>query len=219
MFKLLINNFFKKYVNDIYYLINLILDFLKSKFNLLNLKFVISIFGSSRIKKNNLYYLTCLKLSKLLVNSGFKIFTGGGLGIMEAANKGAFNLKKISSIGLNFEFLNNIKNNFQNMSIDYNFLFMRKNSFYKYSKAYIIFPGGLGTIDEFTEILNLLQMNMIRKVPVILVGSSFWSGFIDWMNNIMIKNNFINTKDLKLFKIIDEPIKILNFIKNFYKKK
>lgn len=206
-------------MNDIYYSIKIILDVLKSNIYLSNLKPIVSIFGSSRIKFNNPYYSLCFKLSKLLINSGFKIFSGGGLGIMEAANKGAFNINKLSSIGLNFDFLNNKRNNWQNLSIDYNFLFMRKITFFKYSSACIIFPGGFGTIDEFTEILTLSQIDNFYKIPIILVGNNFWKGLIDWMKNIMIKNKLIDEKDLKLFQIIDEPINILNYIQKFYKKK
>ncbi len=179
----------------------------------------VTIFGSARTKVDNKYY----KLGKLIANrlteEGFGIITGGGPGIMEAANKGAFE-KGGASIGLNitlpFEQESN-KYIDRDKLIDFKYFFIRKVIFLKYSQAFVVMPGGFGTLDELFETLTLIQTKKISRVPIILVGSEFWKGLKDWIVNVMLgdeKN--ISVQDLDLLPIIDDPEEVVQYITDFY---
>ena len=175
----------------------------------------VTIFGSARTKQN---YKTAEEISKLLVKEGYAIITGGGGGLMEAANKGASSSGG-ESIGLNIDLPHEQKpNKYINKLMQFRYFFIRKVMFVKFSKAFIALPGGFGTMDEFFEIVTLIQTNKIKKIPVILVGKKYWSGLTEWMKNTVLAEKKIDKKDLKIFKIIDEPEKIVKYIKIFYKR-
>ena len=176
----------------------------------------ISIFGSARIKPRDKYYKLAEKITTLLSKKGYAIITGAGPGIMEAANKGA---KKAggSSIGLNIEVpVVQKPNKYITQLLEFRYFFCRKVMFAKYAKAFVIFPGGFGTMDEFFESVTLIQTRRINKFPVVLVGKEYWKGLLDWMNNAMLRKNHIDKSDLDIFNIVDTPGKVLKIIKNFY---
>ncbi|HZV71904.1 MAG TPA: TIGR00730 family Rossman fold protein [Saprospiraceae bacterium] len=179
----------------------------------------ISIFGSARTKPDNTHYLTAVKIAQKLTDAGYGIITGGGPGIMEAANKGA-SLQGGVSVGLNidlpFEQSHNVYiDNDKNLS--HRYFFVRKVMFVKYAQAFVVLPGGFGTMDEMFEVLTLIQTKKITPVPVILVGSSFWSGLKDWIIQVMLeKEHNVNPEDLDLMPIMDDPDEIVLYINNFY---
>lgn len=180
----------------------------------------ISIFGSARTKPDEIYYEKAERMAAKLVAEGFGIITGGGPGIMEAANKGA-QLAGGKSVGLNIILPHEQKpNDFIDIdkSINHNFFFVRKVMFVKYAQAFIIFPGGFGTMDELFEVLTLVQTIKIDKIPIILYGSSFWGGLKDWIINTMKENGYISEGDENLLEIVDTTDEALNIVKRFYSK-
>lgn len=178
----------------------------------------VSIFGSSRLKSNSIYYKMAEELAYLLAKSGYAVITGGGPGIMEAANKGAKRAGGIS-IGLNIEVpMIQKPNPYVGELLNFRYFFCRKVMFVKYAKAFIIFPGGFGTMDELFEALTLVQTKRISFFPIILIGKKYWQGLRNWLENTMVKEDCIDKKDLKLFKITDSPKETLEIIKDFYKK-
>jgi uncharacterized protein (TIGR00730 family) len=199
-----------------WHMFTIMAEFIESTERLSGLHPAVTIFGSARMKSDNPYYLQCLDVSRRLSDAGFAVISGGGPGIMEAANKGAFEGKS-ASIGLNIELPNEQKNNpWQNISLNFRHFFARKVAFAKYADAYVIFPGGFGTMDELSEVLTLIQTGKTRHIPVILVGSAFWSGWLDWIKLQMVGNGMINEDDLNLVQLIDEPINIVDAIFSFY---
>jgi uncharacterized protein (TIGR00730 family) len=165
----------------------------------------VSIFGSARTKADDPYYHLAEEIACGLSDAGFSVVSGGGPGIMEAANKGA-HAGKSPSIGLNITLPHEqVANPYQDMSLNFRHFFSRKVMFVKYASAYIVLPGGFGTLDELAEILTLVQTGKSRRIPIILVGSDFWQGLIDWFKESMVKQGTISANDLKLFQIIDEP--------------
>ena len=179
----------------------------------------VTIFGSARTKVGHKYYELGKLIANRLVEEGFGIITGGGPGIMEAANKGAFE-KGGASIGLNitlpFEQESN-KYIDQDKLIDFKYFFVRKVMFVKYSQAFVVMPGGFGTLDELFETLTLMQTKKISRVPVILVGSEFWNGMKTWITEIMLgKEKNISAQDLDLLPIIDDPEEVVKYISDFY---
>ena len=178
----------------------------------------VTVFGSARTKPGDKYYKLAEESAFLLAKDGYAIITGAGPGIMEAANKGA---KKagIASIGLNIQVpVAQKPNRFITKLLDFRYFFCRKVMFLKYAKASVIFPGGFGTMDEIFETITLIQTQRIDKVPVVLVGSEYWKGLIDWVKKAMLKGNCISEDDLEIFCIVDKPIEVLETIKNFYYK-
>ena len=181
----------------------------------------VSIFGSARTSEANPYYALTEKIAEKLVKEGYGIITGGGPGVMEAGNKGAFN-KKGKSIGLHIQLP---KEEAANKYVDHNrififrYFFARKVMFIKYAQAFVYMPGGFGTMDELFEVLTLVQTKKIDRVPIILVGVAYWSGLIDWIKATMLaKENNINAIDLDLFHLTDDPDEVVNVVKSFYKK-
>ena len=177
----------------------------------------VSIFGSSRLKPNNKYYKLAEKIAYLLAKEGFAVITGSGLGIMEAANKGT---KRAAghSIGLNIQIPHEQEpNKYVETLLDFRYFFVRKVMFVKYAKAFVIMPGGYGTLDEFTEAINLIQTERIPKFPVVLFGSEYWKGMLDWLKDTVLKNSNISKKDLDIFTVVDSPKDVVKVIKNFYK--
>ncbi len=180
----------------------------------------ISIFGSARTSQEDQYYKLAVKISMRLSEEGFGVISGGGPGIMEAANKGAY-LEGGLSVGLNIDLpFEQSHNEFidPDNNLNYRFFFVRKVMFVKYAQAFVVLPGGYGTMDELFEVLTLIQTNKITRVPVILVGSDFWSGLKEWIINTMLKKEGnIKESDLDLIPISDDPEEIVDIITDFYK--
>ena len=176
----------------------------------------ISFFGSSRLKPKDKYYQVASQTAYLLAKAGYAIITGGGPGIMEAANKGARKAKG-KSIGLNITIPHEQKaNKYVDLLLDFHYFFCRKVMFLKYAKAFVILPGGFGTLDELFESLNLIQTERVGKFPVVLLGNDYWKGLIDWLKSTALKRCCISRSDLDIFKVVNSPEKVLSTIKHFY---
>jgi uncharacterized protein (TIGR00730 family) len=172
----------------------------------------VSIFGSARTREDDPLYKAAHQTAYLLGAAGFEIITGGGPGIMEAANRGAHDAGAVS-IGCNIELPHEqIPNRFQNRSLTFKYFFVRKTMFIKYSNAYIIFPGGFGTMDELFEALTLIQTRKIRNFPVVLFGSQYWRGMLAWLTSTMLNEKMIGTEDLGLIHLTDSPRDAVDFI-------
>lgn len=177
----------------------------------------VSIFGSSRIKHSDKYYKVAEGIAYSLVKNGYAVITGGGPGIMEAANKGAIKAKG-ESVGLNIQIpLEQKANPYVKTLLDFRYFFVRKVMFVKYAKAFVILPGGFGTLDELFESANLVQTKRIEPFPIILVGSSYWSGLIEWIKKSVLQKGCISRKELGIFNIVDSPQEVVSIIKKFYK--
>jgi uncharacterized protein (TIGR00730 family) len=173
----------------------------------------VSIFGSARTTEN---YIAARETGRLLAEAGFEIITGGGPGIMEAANRGAFEAGKMS-VGCNIELpFEQTQNPYQTKSLTFKYFFVRKTMFIKYSNAYIIFPGGFGTMDEVFEALTLIQTRKIRNFPVVLFGSQYWRGLVSWMTSVMLNEKNINAEDLSLMYLTDSPKDAADFVIKCY---
>lgn len=174
----------------------------------------VSIFGSARTKPGTPHYIKAAEIAALMVKNDFGVITGGGGGIMEAANKGAAEAGG-TSVGLNITLpFEQDPNPFSNIKLQFNYFFIRKVMFVKYASAYIIMPGGFGTLDELFEAVTLIQTQRIKPLPVVLVGVDFWSGIIDWVKSTMLEEGNISPKDLKIFKITDDPDEVLEIVKS-----
>jgi hypothetical protein len=173
----------------------------------------VSIFGSARTPPDNRYYTLAVECAAGLVEKDFAVITGGGPGIMEAANRGAFEAGG-TSVGLNISLpLEQIPNDYQNVEIDFRYFFIRKVMFVKYAKGFLIFPGGFGTMDEFFESLTLMQTLKVAPFPVVLIGSEYWSGLIDWMRATMLESfHTISPEDFDLFHVTDTPDEAVQII-------
>lgn len=172
----------------------------------------VSIFGSARTPETDENYVAARETGKLLAESGFEIITGGGPGIMEAANRGAFEAGG-TSIGCNIELpFEQANNPYQNRGLSFKYFFVRKTMFIKYSNAYVIFPGGFGTMDEIFEALTLIQTRKIRNFPVVLFGSQYWQGLLAWISSTMLREKNINAEDLGLIHLTDSPKDAVDFI-------
>ena len=179
----------------------------------------ISIFGSARTKPEDKYYKLAVSIAKRLTEEGYGVITGGGPGIMEAGNKGA-SLTGGLSVGLNIDLpFEQSHNPFidPELNLNHRYFFVRKVMFVKYAQAFVVLPGGFGTMDELFEVLTLIQTKKITKVPIILVGLDFWSGLIDWIKGVMLeKYNNIHKDDLQLIPVTEDPEEIVNLINDFY---
>jgi uncharacterized protein (TIGR00730 family) len=173
----------------------------------------VTIFGSARTKPDDPDYQKAEKLAELLVRAGFSVITGGGPGIMEAANKGARNAGGYS-VGLNIRLpMEQEPNPYANIKLEFRYFFVRKVMLAKYSVAFVFFPGGFGTMDEMFEIITLVQTRKIRPVPIVLVDKQFWKPLVNWFTKTLIPENKISPQDLEIFKVLDEPEEIVNHIK------
>lgn len=191
-------------------------EFIESAERLAELRPAVSIFGSSRAQPDDPYYALCIDIARRLSDEGFAIISGGGPGIMEAANKGAFEGQS-PSVGLNIELpREQASNAWQDISLNFRHFFARKVAFVKYADAYVVLPGGFGTLDELSEVLTLIQTGKSRRIPVILVGTTFWRGLIEWFRNQLVRDGMINEADLDLVQVIDEPANIVDAIFAFY---
>src|SRR5216684_415258 len=165
----------------------------------------VTVFGSARMQPSNPHYQAAVDLAKGLAENNLAIITGGGPGIMEAANRGAARAKG-KSIGLNIELPHEQKGNrYANIPINFHYFFSRKVCFVKYSIGFVFMPGGFGTLDEFFEVLTLVQTGRIARFPLVLIGRDYWSGLLKWMEKIMLEKGFISRGDEKLFSLTDDP--------------
>ena len=175
----------------------------------------VAVFGSSRMQPGSEYYEKAVSLGKMLSDSGFAVITGGGPGIMEGANKGA-KQGKGKSVGLNIEIPSEQHpNEYQDISLSFRYFFARKLMFVKYSIAFIIFPGGFGTMDELFEALTLSQTKKIGVFPIILFGKEYWQGLIDWFKTTLIKSNTIAPEDCGLISVVDEVHEVCNILREY----
>jgi uncharacterized protein (TIGR00730 family) len=176
----------------------------------------VSIFGSARTKPEHPYYKLAEEIARLISDAGFSVISGGGPGIMEAANKGAF--PGLSpSVGLNIKLPHEQTTNpYQEISLDFKHFFMRKVMFVKYASAYVVMPGGFGTLDELLEAMTLVQTGKSRRIPIVLVGSKFWSGLIDWFRQTLITEGMIEIDDMDLIQLIDDPHEVVAAIFKHY---
>src|SRR5215217_761679 len=172
----------------------------------------IAIFGSARTKADDPDYKAAQETAALLAAEGFAVITGGGPGVMEAANKGAFEAGGLS-IGCNIELpFEQRPNAYQTRSLKFKYFFVRKMMFVKYSLGFVIFPGGFGTFDELFEALTLIQTKKIRNFPVVLFGSSYWSGLLDWLRAVVLTDGKISEHDLAMFHVVDTPQEVLDIV-------
>jgi len=182
----------------------------------------VSIFGSARTKKNDSYYKLTTQIAKDVVNLGFGVITGGGPGIMEAANKGAKEALG-SSVGLNIELPFEQNHNMfidDDKLLEFDYFFVRKVMFVKYSQGFVVMPGGFGTLDELFEAITLIQTKKSEKFPIILVGSKFWNKCYDWIKSELVETyKYISTHELDLISIVDSSNEVIDILSNFYQKK
>ncbi|MDP8229934.1 MAG: TIGR00730 family Rossman fold protein [Candidatus Gorgyraea atricola] len=179
----------------------------------------VTVFGSAKTEPGDKYYKLAEQTAASLVKDGYAIITGAGPGIMEAANKGAKNAGG-ASIGLNIQVpIMQKPNKYITNLIDFRYFFCRKVMFVKYARAFVIFPGGFGTMDEFFESITLIQTEKIEEFPVILVGNEYWKGLVEWMKTFMLKEDRIDKKDLDIFTVVDTPKEVSQTIKDFYSNK
>lgn len=191
-------------------------EFIESTERLSELQSAVSIFGSARTKIDNKFYALGVDIARRLSDAGFAVLSGGGPGIMEAANKGAYEGAS-PSVGLNIELPHEQgSNKWQDVSLHFRHFFARKVAFVRYADAYVVLPGGFGTLDELSEVLTLIQTGKSHKIPVILVGSTFWNGLLQWFGDQLVVNGMINPEDLNLVQVIDDPELVVASILAFY---
>ena len=181
----------------------------------------VSIFGSARTKEGDHYYDLAVKISKSIAEAGYGIITGGGPGIMEAGNKGA-HLAGGTSVGLNIDLRFEQHDNpyiDADKSLDFDYFFVRKVMFVKYSQGFVVMPGGFGTLDELFEAITLIQTHKIEKFPIVIVGSDFWKGLIDWIKQTMLAMGNISPHDLDLITLADTEEEVVEIIDAFYKER
>ena len=194
-------------------------EFVDATERLAHVRPAVSIFGSARTAVDSPYYQLAEKIARLLSDSGFSVISGGGPGIMEAANKGAFEGKGVS-IGLNIQLPNEQETNrYQDISQSFRHFFARKYMFVKMATAYVVLPGGFGTLDELMEALTLIQTHKSVRMPVILVGSAFWAGLLDWFRQQLVPEGMIDAGDMNLIQVIDEPAEVVAAIFHYYEKR
>ncbi|MFC1604123.1 TIGR00730 family Rossman fold protein [Planctomycetota bacterium] len=203
-------------VKDLWRIFRVMAEFTEGFEELASVGPAVSIFGSARTEPNDPYYKLAEKTASELVDAGFAIITGGGGGIMEAANKGAADAGG-QSIGLNIELpMEQVPNEFQNISLNFRYFFVRKVMFLKYAHGFIVFPGGFGTMDEFFESLVLIQTLKQATFPVILMGSEYWAGLVEWIKAKMLgEHNYIFPEDMDVFTMADDVKTAIKIIKDF----
>ncbi|MDA8124164.1 MAG: TIGR00730 family Rossman fold protein [Deltaproteobacteria bacterium] len=202
-------------IDESWRIFRIMAEFVEAIETLSKIGHAVSIFGSARTKPDDPYYQKAELLAQRLAEAGFGVITGGGPGIMAAGNKGASEAGG-QSVGMNIRLPFEQKPNpFANISIDYKYFFTRKVMFVKYAMAYVIFPGGFGTLDELFEALTLIQTKRIKPFPVILVGSEYWKGLVDWLKKTMLCDKKISPADMELFQIIDDPEEAVRHIQKY----
>ncbi len=191
-------------------------EFVEATERLAAIKPAVTIFGSARTPPGSRYYELTERTARLLSDSGFSVISGGGPGIMEAANKGAFHGKS-PSVGLNIQLPHEqARNPYQDISQTFRHFFARKYMFVRFASAYVVMPGGFGTLDELMEALTLIQTGKARKIPLILVCSDFWKGMIDWFKEKLVEEGMVNVEDIDLIQVIDQPEQVVEAIFKHY---
>jgi len=194
----------------------IISEFVEATERLSEIRPAVSIFGSARTRPGTPQYELTVEIARKLSDAGFAVISGGGPGIMEAANKGAFEGAS-PSVGLNIELpFEQSGNAYQDISLRFRHFFARKVAFVKYAAAYVVMPGGFGTLDELSEALTLMQTGKGRKMPVVLVGSAFWSGLLAWMRETLATEGMINDTDLEMMRVVDDSDSVVNALFDFY---
>ena len=200
--------------DDTWRMFNIMAEFVEGFDVLSRIHPAVTIFGSARSHPNSFNYKTTEKVARLLVENGFNVISGGGPGVMEAANKGAAAAGG-KSVGLHIHLPNEQKpNKYANVQVDFKYFFVRKVMFIKYAVAYIIMPGGFGTLDELFEALTLIQTRRIKPFPVILMNSDYWKGLSDWIKKTLIKEKHISKSDLDLLRLVNTSEEAVDIIKN-----
>ena len=180
----------------------------------------VTIFGSARVSPNSKYYKLAEETAYLLTKKGFGIISGGGPGIMEAANKGA-HFAGGKSVGLNIELPHEQSSNpfiDPDKLLSFDYFFVRKLMFMKYSQGYIVLPGGFGTLDEFFEAVTLIQTHKLVRFPIVMVGKEYWRGLIEWIQDTLLENGAIESKDLDIFSLVDDPAEAVKVVEEYYNK-
>ena len=191
-------------------------EFVEATERLQSIRPAVSIFGSARTPVDHEYYKLTETIARQLSDSGFSVISGGGPGIMEAANKGAFHGSS-PSVGLNIQLPHEQHGNpYQDISQTFRHFFARKVMFVRHASAYVVMPGGFGTMDELFEALTLIQTGKSRKIPIVLVGSSFWAGLVEWLRSALAGEGMISPEDMDLIQVIDEPQAVVDTIFKFY---
>ena len=191
-------------------------EFVEATERLAAIRPAITIFGSARVPPGSPYYELAERTARLLSDSGFSVISGGGPGIMEAANKGAF-FGKSPSVGLNIQLPHEQQTNpYQDISQTFRHFFARKYMFVRFASAYVVLPGGFGTLDELMEALTLIQTGKARKIPLILVCSAFWQGMFDWFKTKLVEEKMVDPEDIGLIQLIDEPEQVVEAIFKHY---
>lgn len=191
-------------------------EFVEATERLAEIRPAVSIFGSARTKQDDPRYLLTERIARLLSDAGFSVISGGGPGIMEAANKGAY-YGKSPSVGLNIQLPHEQSGNpYQDVSQTFQHFFARKFMFVKCAAAYVVMPGGFGTLDELMEALTLVQTGKSRKIPIILVDSAFWQGLVDWFRDRLVVDGMISPDDMNLIQVIDDPQTVVDAIFKHY---
>ena len=207
--------------NDSWAIFKIVGEFVNGYEKLSRIGPCVSIFGSARTKPDHKYYKLAEEVASKIVNHGYGVITGGGPGIMEAGNKGAY-LAGGTSVGLNIELPFEQHDNpyiDHDKSLDFDYFFVRKVMFVKYSQGFVVMPGGFGTLDELFEAITLIQTNKIEKFPIVLVSREFWGGLLDWIKETLLaKFSNISEGDLDLIHVVDTPDEVINILDNFYKK-
>jgi uncharacterized protein (TIGR00730 family) len=194
-------------------------EFIEATEYLSEIRPAVSIYGSARLREDSPYYDRTIEIARLFSDAGFAVISGGGPGIMEAANKGA-HAGKSASVGLNIELPHEQQGNpYQDISMRFRHFFTRKVTFVKNSDAFIVMPGGFGTLDELAEVLTLVQTGKSRSVPVVMFGSRFWKGLLDWFRFTLLPMGLIAEHDLDIMRIVDEPKDALDAVYEFYEKR
>ena len=204
--------------NDSWALFKIMGEFVNGYEKLSSIGPCISIFGSARTHANHPIYLLTVEISKAISELGYGIISGGGPGIMEAANKGAQEANGVS-VGLNIELPFEQKSNpyiDQDKLIDFQYFFVRKVMFVKYAQGFVVMPGGVGTLDELFEAFTLLQTSKVNKFPIILVGRQYWEGLINWIKDKLLRENNISAEDLELFEVVDTKEEVMDCLNRFY---
>lgn len=194
-------------------------EFVEATDRLATIRPAVSIFGSARTEPGTPYYELTEKIALLLSDAGFSVISGGGPGIMEAANKGAY-AGASPSVGLNIQLpMEQSSNPYQDISQTFRHFFARKYMFVRYAAAYVVMPGGFGTLDELLEALTLIQTNKTPRMPLILVGSAFWAGLLDWFRERLVAEKMIHPEDMDLIQLIDEPSEVVAAIFKYYERR
>jgi uncharacterized protein (TIGR00730 family) len=194
-------------------------EFVQATERLAHIRPAVSIFGSARTPSDHPYYKLSEDIARQLSDAGFSVISGGGPGVMEAANKGAYAGRSLS-VGLNIQLPHEqVTNRYQDVSQTFRHFFARKVMFVKFACAYVVMPGGFGTMDELMEALTLVQTGKIARFPIILVQSSYWRGLIDWIKDRMVSERMISPEDMDLIQVIDEPRKVVEAIFDHYEKR